>query len=492
MLMSGSPSRSAAPSKLEQIWSLVVQHQGEIDLLRRENAERRKEVAALRECLVNAGLLCPTAFLRFVHLQSHMSNWRLDSTLHVMDVALAIGFHMGPASLRAVGASSKSLGGAVSSVLAAMKQLCPDFVYVCGGSPDGRKTLDMCERFSPTTGVWEALPHMTERRAYATAGIVFGKLYVCGGSTDGARVRTAERFDPYGNAWEPVPPMSVARECPSGGVAAGKFYVCGGLDDCGQALSSAERFDPQAHAWEVLPPMAERRAWPAADTVGGHLYVCGGRDGRWPLSSVERFDPSVGVWQAVPPMSEQRFGAAACAVTRRLFVCGGRSGVQALCSAERFDAEAQTWEVVSAMSAGRFGTAGGAAEGRLYIFGGYGSGQPLCSVETFDPSTGDWAPLAAMAQRREGSAAARYTLSSNRGVWPRWPWLRSRPGSVASSTSPHALPSRRAKRSPSGGDSRWPTLPGIQSSASSRGSPIGSSQGGRSPGSRLPSAMAWT
>jgi len=378
------------------LWDILVQHQEDITAC-------REEVATMCDCLFEAGIMCPTVFRgRLQRRRQGFAKARLDSTLHIDEIVLAVGLHAGPGALLQLGATSKAIDSAVSNVWSIVRQLCPDyFVYLCGGSPDGRQTLDNAERFSLASGAWEPLPPMLERRAYGAAGAVGAKLYVCGGSTDGIRLNSTECFNPTSGSWEAMPPMSVPRECPSAGVVASRLYVCGGLDASGRALSTAESFHPDLGVWEALPPMSERRAWPAASA-----FVCGGRDGRRPLSSVDCYDPAAAVWTAMPPMSERRFGAAAAASQRNLYVCGGRSGAQALCSAECFDSEACTWGLISPMSVERFGTAAAAAAGQLYIFGGYGEGQPLSSAECFDFDAGAWTSLPAMTERREGAVAA--------------------------------------------------------------------------------------
>ena len=59
------------------------------------------------------------------------------------------------------------------------------------------------ERLDLATGSWEPLPEMRERRAYAAAGALEGKVFVCGGSTVGdVRLRSAEFYDPASNSWE--------------------------------------------------------------------------------------------------------------------------------------------------------------------------------------------------------------------------------------------------------------------------------------------------
>merc|ERR1712183_367013 len=101
---------------------------------------------------------------------------------------------------------------------------------------------------------------------------------------DGLAVNSVERFNPDvldRGIWEIMPPMGQAREATSAGVIDGKLYVCGGFDKDRKPLNYSERFDPSAGAWgtwEALPHMQGRRGGAAAGVTRGRLFMCGGRD----------------------------------------------------------------------------------------------------------------------------------------------------------------------------------------------------------------------
>lgn len=279
---------------------------------------------------------------------------------------------------------------------------------------------------------------MTEARQYTCAGVIGGKIYVCGGWAGPQPVRSVECYDPSSNRWDPMPPMLVARWGAGAGVINQRLYICGGLDESRQPLNSVESFTPpglappsppylgtmsppfgpafgtprerQAAAangnWQVMPAMAERRGWPAAVALQGLLYVCGGRDEqREPLSSVERLNNFPHVWLPLSPLSGQRAGASAAACGGRLYVCGGAFGAQMLNSVERFDPKVGTWETLPPMSARRAYVAAATIAGTIHVFGGSDGGQCLLSSERFDPVANTWSQLPDMTERRSGAAS---------------------------------------------------------------------------------------
>ncbi|CAJ1381963.1 unnamed protein product [Effrenium voratum] len=398
----------------------MSQQQDLIASLRREVDSCREEVGALRDCLQSNGVVDGVRFL--VHLHRRRFNTAcaaygigpcvpLDFVIDIRAVAMAVGSFAGYSAMRALSEASQAARPAAEDALC---RLCP-----------GQLALSSVERLDPHAGVWEVLPPMTEARQYTCAGVMSGKIYVCGGWAGPQPVRSVECYDPSCNRWSPMPSMLVARWGAGAGVINKRLFICGGLDESRQPLNSVECFSPPGVAqvphctprapgsaanfngsWQVMPAMAERRGWPAAVALQGLLYVCGGRDEqREPLSSVERLNISPSIWLPLPNLSSQRAGASAAACGGRLYVCGGAFGAQMLNSVERFDPKVGTWETLPPMSARRAYVAAAAIAGGIHVFGGSDGGQCLLTAERFDPVTGTWIQLPDMNERRSGAAS---------------------------------------------------------------------------------------
>lgn len=390
--------------------------------LKQEMTKCCNELAALRACLEDTGLLQHDKFLATLHRNSFaaalvkhpfVTSASLETSLCAEELTRLISEYAGLASAAGLTAVSTKIQQGSRSVIAALKGKCQAWIYVCGGTPDGHISLDSAACLHPQSDSWEALPKMVVHRRNASTGVIGSRIYICGGHTDdGAALRDAECFDAQCGLWEAVPLMQMARAAASAGVIEGRLYLCGGYDEHHQNLSSAERFDPEAQsgvgAWEVVAPMSERRAWTTAGTIGGQLFVCGGEaDEEWFLSSVECFCPRIASWQAVEPMLEPRSAAAAVSFGSRLFVCGGLDCEgQDLNTVERYDPRADCWEQMVPMASARSGCAAAAVLGRIYVFGGWGEDEEVNAVEQFDAVAGTWTPMPPMTEGRSYACAA--------------------------------------------------------------------------------------
>lgn len=412
------------PLKPELLLERLERQQAELARAGTESAACREELTALHCCLVDAGILTEASLLVKMHqrrfqaaLAEHPLNSGvcLDTALSTDGVGVAVGLFSGRYAALAAGRASRATRAASSGLCRAIRDLRASRVYVCGGSRDGIEVLDSVECFNTSTSTWEALPSMLERRCDASAHVIAGCLYVCGGCNGEASqnsalnsvLNTVEKFDPGTNAWEVMPPMLFARKCAAAGVIEGKLYVCGGFDATEQALDLSECLDPRASTvWEALPLMLEPRAEPSSGVVGRRLYVCGGGGGLWvQLNSAEAFDPAEGSWQPLPPMREPRSGATAAAVGFHLYVCGGMGNSMAT-SVESFDTRGGFWEAMTPASVPRYGAAAASADGRLYVFGGSHGWHQLASAECFDPDARSWTTLPCMSERRLAPAVA--------------------------------------------------------------------------------------
>merc|ERR1711865_966774 len=93
------------------------------------------------------------------------------------------------------------------------------------------------------------------------SGVVAGRLFVVGGSTDAHVLASAESFIPGQANWEPLPCMATARQDALSCVVSGSLYICGGITSEWEDLnvvdsSLVERFRCDCNTWELLPAMS--------------------------------------------------------------------------------------------------------------------------------------------------------------------------------------------------------------------------------------------
>ncbi|KAL5703879.1 hypothetical protein ACHQM5_022374 [Ranunculus cassubicifolius] len=94
-------------------------------------------------------------------------------------------------------------------------------------------------------------------------GSVDGCLYVLGGFSKAAAVKSVYRFDPILNIWNEVESMSIGRAYCKTGVLENKLYVVGGVSRGRGGLTplqSAEVYDPFTGLWSEIPSMPFSKA----------------------------------------------------------------------------------------------------------------------------------------------------------------------------------------------------------------------------------------
>jgi len=210
------------------------------------------------------------------------------------------------------------------SMCVARQKLCGGAIggriFACGGFNDEWHTsaLNTVECLHPASATWEVVRPMGQHRASAAAGVLGGCLYICGGVRNdlgGAmELRSVECLEPIAQTWHVMPPMFAQRASATAAVLDGRLYVCGGVSG-NEILSSVECFDPIAGCWAVEPWMRVGRFCAMAAAVAGHIFVFGGQSGaRYSNSvesSVEQLDPRRRSWMTLSPMQERRSRAMA-------------------------------------------------------------------------------------------------------------------------------------------------------------------------------------
>ncbi|CAJ1447213.1 unnamed protein product [Effrenium voratum] len=298
-------------------------YRAEFRQLRAALLQMKEEQTALLDCLVQSKLLRPCAFAASLHRRRFAAALKaspcsfdanlLDVLEEPAHIALQTARYGGTQMMHALKASCRSMAGKLAERRPAIQEALT-WLYVCGGS-DHQQVRSSVERLDPSSGQWEALPPMLQRRFGNTSAVLDGCLYVCGGSEDHVALNSAERFNPALGFWQPLAPMILPRIHSSALAMHGRLVLCGGHNPAGSGIESiraCECYDPRLEAWLPLPPMPYCRMAACLALLREVLHVCGGFNGREALSSTERLVVESGGWQALPPMTEGRFWAASC------------------------------------------------------------------------------------------------------------------------------------------------------------------------------------
>ena|GEM_PF-476685 len=252
-------------------------------------------------------------------------------------------------------------------------------------------------------GYWASKAAMSTVRYGSSAGLIGGRIYVAGGTTDGIdRITLTEEYDPVANSWSTKNSMNYGRSGAAAAVTGGRLFVIGG--DNGGPLNAVESYDPAANAWAYKALLPVYRDQGAAAAVNGKIYFFGGYTGTSQSGTYE-YDVSADTWSSRADMIYPRGAFGAAAINGRIYAVGGWNGASALDVTEEYDPVSNVWDLKAVMPTGRFSIGVAAAGGKLYALGGNG---PLTNNEEYDPATNTWATMPAMPQGNEVFPAVAY------------------------------------------------------------------------------------
>jgi N-acetylneuraminic acid mutarotase len=250
--------------------------------------------------------------------------------------------------------------------------------------------------YDPASNTWTVGAPPSLVRAAGNAVAIDGKLYLVGGcvmsdcriGVEGARA--LEIYNPITNSWSSGAPMPTGRLGAAAGVIGGKLYVTGGTTECPPCgtTSTTEIYDPTANAWTSGAPIPSTREVVAGAVVNGLLYVIGGYERgsvNANVGTVSVYDPVVNSWSTRSSMPSARQGAAVGVIHGDIYVLGGTnaSGLP-LAVNESYNPATDTWTEQAPMPAARYSVSGGVAYSRFYLVGG--SGAHPATNEAYDPS----------------------------------------------------------------------------------------------------------
>ena len=189
-------------------------------------------------------------------------------------------------------------------------------IYIIGGVAANRKQwrLDSVDIYDPATDTWTKAKSMNHARGGASVSVVNGKIYVMGGvgwpqipNHPGPFLSSVEVFDPKNNQWTEITEMPAPKAFHTASVIDGKIYVIGGGfrgDDQFKYLSTVEVYDPETDRWTQEPDMPIGRCGHRAEVINENIYIFGGSSAVFrPLTMIEVYGTGE-VSRSVDPMGK--------------------------------------------------------------------------------------------------------------------------------------------------------------------------------------------
>ncbi len=203
-------------------------------------------------------------------------------------------------------------------------------LYLLGGLEGTQYTArgDSYALDTETSLAWRPLAPMPAGQERGAAGIVISPphIYLLGGATTTAAVKTCLDYNFATDTWSTLPELPSPRSHPAVmRMGDGTLIIAGGLAtlDATQPLDEVLALPLGTTTWMPRTPMPTPRGGCAYGVALGQLVCAGGESGGAALHVVERYDPVRDVWTAVPPLPIERAGTQGAVIGQRLFVPGG-------------------------------------------------------------------------------------------------------------------------------------------------------------------------
>jgi N-acetylneuraminic acid mutarotase len=193
-------------------------------------------------------------------------------------------------------------------------------LYISGGLTS-LGVLRTLYAYDPARDLMIRKADMPRSISNGVTGVIGGKLYVLtgvcnsctGDSHQGSFSRRFWRYDPGTNLWSFLPWCPRVHAGGVGGVINGKFYVAGGTSEVG-ASSGLDMYDPLTNKWKALASMPEPVGDAGGAVLNNQLYSVGGEGplGHW---KVFAYNPVTNSWTTKAPMLTGRQWPAVATIT---------------------------------------------------------------------------------------------------------------------------------------------------------------------------------
>ena len=178
-------------------------------------------------------------------------------------------------------------------------------IYAIGGwsTANEQLQLETVEVYDPATDTWAKAQSMNHARCSAAMSVVNGEIYAIGGigwppnrDQSYLYLSSVEVFNPKTNRWQERTEMPASKAWHTASVIDGKIYVIGGYFQEGReykTLSTIEIYDPATDLWTQEPEMLMGKSGHTTEVIDGQIYIFEGDSTgvKGPLTSVEVYDP---------------------------------------------------------------------------------------------------------------------------------------------------------------------------------------------------------
>ena len=186
-------------------------------------------------------------------------------------------------------------------------------LYACGETVHEGNSVFAITRYDPSTGNWEFLSILPNRRVAMGLVAYGGRLYLIGGIDPNPIVflNIFESYDPKTNTWESHAPMPTSRYHLTAVSLGECIYAIGGTGDQGmqfdKLFSTVECYSTRSNQWSQVCPLPTPASGMASCVWKGNIYVFGGeRMDAVHSEQVLCLDLHLNEWTRVPSLRNAR------------------------------------------------------------------------------------------------------------------------------------------------------------------------------------------
>ncbi|MBU0992619.1 MAG: hypothetical protein KJ737_09015 [Proteobacteria bacterium] len=252
--------------------------------------------------------------------------------------------------------------------------------------------------FVPVLPPWLTLSDMPTARNLAAASVYNDIIYVSGGRSGSATLKTLESYNPSTDTWATLAPMPGEKYMHTSETLGDRIYVFGGYGDENNAVYA---YKISEDSWMDAGTISIESAYVKSVVIGDTIHVVVETDNYYAVTASSSGNSLI--WVKGPDLPGEHHGFGVAEVGTTIFVIGNTYGSH-YGTTRRYDTLSGIWSTVSSMPTGRRDVATGTVDSRLYVIGGYIMGDDARVVECFDPSTGNWTEKSSMPTAREEMA----------------------------------------------------------------------------------------
>lgn len=250
-------------------------------------------------------------------------------------------------------------------------------IYVAGGMVTPWTATTDTQAYDSATDTWSEVAPMPLAVHHAGVATLNRRLYVSGGYDDMGKmvnalpdIDRAWYYDPEADTWTEIAKMPSPRAAHAMVSIDGKLYVVGGT---GEGAQQVWVYDPETDAWTIKDGImpTPREHVPAID-MDGKIYVIGGRWENISSAAVEVYDPATDTWEKKANLPTPR-SALSLAVLNGLIHTAGGEELSNGCTYglhETYDPATDTWMVLHDIPTPRHAMLSAVIDGKWYLLGG--------------------------------------------------------------------------------------------------------------------------